>query len=450
MMGRYYRAAFLFALPLCLAAQPGAPVSGPRKMSLEEAIDLALKNNHALIIGAAKTDETKSARRKAAADYYPQVSNSSTYTRLTETDVLQFSKGSFGTFPGVGSLPSLNLKIAQGDPNEFLVRTQIAQPVTQLFRIREGERVARADEQASRAELEGLRERIALTVRQLYYGLIASQFDRNVAVEQVRVAEDRVAESEQEVRRGAALDVSLTEARTKVLESKQQELSARIRHADFLAQFNNVVGLPQSAQIEAEQETAPAAALPDKEECVRLAQAGTPEISAAEEAVKKAEAAVRAAKLEYVPDLTFFARHDYQDGVAFLFHNYGVVGAEFKYTLFDGGKRRAEVHEREAQRTQAVENLRRVKDDAAANVERALDRIEQDRSLMDVAKQVVDLRREADRIAGVQLGRGVILTSQRSEASAALSKARADLVRAELGYRQSQAELEVLIGRLPR
>ncbi len=159
---------------------------------------------------------------------------------------------------------------------------------------------------------------------------------------------------------------------------------------------------------------------------------------------------MRAARLEYVPDLTLFARHDYQDGVAFLFHNYGVVGAEFKYTLFDGGKRRAAVGEREAQRAQAVENLRRLKDDAAANVERALDRIEQDRSLIEVAKQVADLRAEADRIAGVQLGRGVIVASQRSQAVAALAKARADLVRAELGYRQSQAELEVLIGRLPR
>ena len=32
----------------------------------------------------------------------------------------------------------------------------------------------------------------------------------------------------------------------------------------------------------------------------------------------------------------------------------------------------------------------------------------------------------------------------------ALTKSRADLVRADLGYVQSQAELEVLIGRLPR
>jgi outer membrane protein TolC len=438
-------ALLLIALRLCAAA-PG----DPRKLALAEAIDLALKNNHALLISAAKTDEMKSARRNAAANYFPQVSNTSTFSRLTNTDIVQFSQGSFGTFPGLGALPSTNLKVAQGTQDKFLVRTEVVQPLTQLLKIREGERAARADEQASRADLEGLREQIALSVRQLYYGLLTTQFDRNVALEQVRVAEEQAAESETEVRRGEILEVSLTEARTKVLEAKQDELSARIRHSDVLAQFNNVVGLPQGTQIEAEEQVAGSLQLPDKDECVRLAQASTPEIAAAEETVKKAEAAVRAARFEYIPDVSLFARHDYQDGVAFLFHNYGVVGAEFTFTLFDGGKRRSVIGEREAQRAQAVENLRRLKDDAAANVERALDKMEQNKNLTDVSKQVVDLRAESARIADVQFARGTLVDSKKSEASAALSRARADLIRAELGYVQSQAELEVLIGRLPR
>jgi len=63
-------ALYLAAAGLCVAADP-------RKLTLTEAIDLALKNNHAIAIGTAKTDEMKSLRRKAAADYYPQVSSSS-------------------------------------------------------------------------------------------------------------------------------------------------------------------------------------------------------------------------------------------------------------------------------------------------------------------------------------------------------------------------------------
>jgi outer membrane protein TolC len=50
-----------------------------------------------------------------------------------------------------------------------------------------------------------------------------------------------------------------------------------------------------------------------------------------------------------IPDITAFARHDYQNGIAFLFHNYNVVGLSFTYDLFDGGKRQASLKEREAQ-----------------------------------------------------------------------------------------------------
>ena len=438
-------AVVFLALSLRLEAQ-----TLPMKLTLAQAIDLALRNNRALAIGAHKVDEMKSATRKAMADFFPQVTNSSTFLHLTETNILVFAPGSFGTFPGLGTLPSKELTVPQGNPNNILIHSQVAQPLTQLLRVHEGARVAQAEERAARADLEALEEQIALGVRQLYYGLLGSQLDRAAAMEQVHVAQEQLAESEQEVKRGESLEVSLTEMRTRLLQAKQEQLTVSIRRSDVLAQFNNTVRLPQGTQVEVEDESAAALEIPEKGLCIQLAQSQSPEIKAAEETVKKTEAGVRAARLEYIPDVSVFARHDYQNGVAFLFHNYGVVGAQFTYTLFDGGKKKATVQEREAQRAQAVENLQRLKDDAAANVERALDRIEQARSLVDVATQVVDLRREADRIAGVQLQRGVILASKKSESSAALVKAMADKTKAQLAFVQSQAELEVLIGRIPR
>jgi outer membrane protein TolC len=438
-------AVVLFVLSLRVAAQ-----TAPTKLTLTEAIDLALKNNHALVIGQSKVDEMKSATRKAISDYFPRVTNSSTYLHLTETNILQFAQGSFGTFPGLGSLPSQQLDVAQGTRDNILIRTQAAQPLTQLLRVHEGARAAQADERAAQADLEHLQEQIALGVRQLYYGLVAAQFDLQAASAQVHVAEVQAAEAERDVRRGSSLEVSLTESRTQLLQAKQDELTVRIRRSDLLAQFNDIVRLPQSTQIEVEIPATAPLELPDKEECVKLAQTAAPEIAAAEEVVRKTEAAVRAARLEYVPDVSIFVRHDYQNGVAFLFHNYGAVGAEFTYTLFDGGKKRAALHEREAQRAQAQENLQRLKDEAAANVARAVDKIEQTLSLTSLTQQVVELRKESDRIMGVQLGRGVILESKRTEAAAALTKAQADMTRAQLGYLQSQAELQVLIGRVPR
>lgn len=442
------RPALVSAFCLCLPV--AALCQESRQLTLTEAIDLALKNNRALAIGSDKVAELHGATNVARSSYFPQLTNSSSYVHFTQTDILEFAPGSFGTFPGLGSLPTRTLTVAQGELNNELSRTQFAQPITQLLKIHDAHRIAVADENAGRDDLEALRNQVALVVRQLYYGLLTLRLEQETAAKQLQVAEGQLAESDQNISKGSALDVTLIGAKASVLQATQSELTARVRHSDLEAEFNVVVGLPQGTRVELEEQAPALPDLPGREECIRLAQSVAPGIRSAEQVVQKAQAAVEAARAEYIPDISFFARHDYQNGVAFLFHNYGVVGFSLTYTFFDGGRKRAVLEERQAQRAQAVENLQRLKDDAGVNVQKALNKIEQSRDLIDVVRQVVTLRQEADRLAGVQLHYGTILSSQRSEAISDLAKARADLLKAELGYMESQAELKAIIGRLPR
>ena len=429
------------------AAQPSPE---PRKLTLAQGIDFALKNNHALTIARYKVVEMHSAERVAASDYFPKVSNSSSYLHYTQTSLLQFTKGDFGTFPGLGPLPGKNLVINQGNLDHELSRSEVAQPLTQLIKIHAANRAARADESAAQDDLESLRDQVAILVRQLYYGLLSVQLDQKTAAEQIHVAEQQIAEAEHDVQRGSELEVTLLQARSALLQARQDQLGANLRSSDLLAEFNEVLGFPQGTTFDLDDELAETTALPNKTECLQLAQSAAPEIKSAEETLRKAEAGVAAARAEYIPDITAFGRHEYQNGVAFLFHNYGVVGIGLTYTLFDGGKKRAVISQRLAERDQAAENLRRLKDAAAVNVQKAFDKIDQSHSLMEVARQAVQVSEESDRLAGVQLRFGEVVSSKRLQAVAALAKARSDLLKAQLGYLESQAELSVLIGRLPR
>ena len=442
---------------LCLVLLPGSSHLAaaqqspePRKLTLAEAIDFALKNNHALTIARYKVVEMHSAKRVAASDYFPKVTNSSSYLHYTQTSFLQFTKGDFGTFPGLGPLPSNNLVVNQGSLDHELSRSEVAQPLTQLIKIHAANRAARADESAARDDLESLRDQVAILVRQLYYGLLSVQLDRKTAAEQIHVAEQQIAEAERDVQHGSELEVTLLHARSALLQARHDQLAANLRSTDLLAEFNDVLGFPQGTTFDLNDELAEATTLPNKTECLQLAQSAAPEIKSAEETLRKAEAGVAAARAEYVPDITAFGRHEYQNGVAFLFHNYGVVGLGLTYTLFDGGKKRAVISQRLAERDQAAENLRRLKDAAAVNVQKAFDKIDQSRSLVEVARQAIQVSEESDRLVDVQLRFGEVVNSKRLQAVAALAKARSDLLKAQLGYHESQAELSALIGRLPR
>ena len=172
-------------------------------------------------------------------------------------------------------------------------------------------------------------------------------------------------------------------------------------------------------------------------------------VRAAEEAVEKARAGVAAAKTAYIPDITAFARHSYQDGVPFFVRNFGTVGVNLNYTLWDFGKRRAAVRERGSQLAEAEQNLQRLKEEVAVSVERSYNKLERTRSMVNVATQVAQLRQESERLATNQEAQGVVLISDVRHATAANYEAKADLLQARLGYLLAWAELERAIGRAP-
>jgi hypothetical protein len=67
--------------------------------------------------------------------------------------------------------------------------------------------------------------------------------------------------------------------------------------------------------------------------------------------------------------------------------------------------------------------------------------------MLEVPSEVVRLRTESERVEENQLKEGVVLVSQRRQASA--DTAKADLLQAQLAYMFAQAELQQTIGSTP-
>jgi len=214
-------------------------------------------------------------------------------------------------------------------------------------------------------------------------------------------------------------------------------------------ELNDLLGLPLDTQLDLDPAVPSTVDQRPREEYVQLAWSENPEILTAEQAIRKAQAGVTAAKSSYLPDITAYARQSYQDGVPFLVRNFGTFGVNLDWDVFDFGKRRAAVRERVAQLEQAQENLRRVKESVAAGIERSYNKVERTKHLVEVATEMVRLRQENERLAQNQLAQGVVLVSERRQATAATYKAQADYLQASLGYLLAWAELERQVGRTP-
>jgi outer membrane protein TolC len=98
---------------------------------------------------------------------------------------------------------------------------------------------------------------------------------------------------------------------------------------------------------------------------------------------------------------------------------------------------------------QATESLERLKEQVAVGIEKSYSKVERTKNLVKVASEIVTLRQESERLAKNLLTQGLVLASERRQATAVLQKAQADFLQATLAHLLAWAELEQAVGRTP-
>ncbi|HZD48335.1 MAG TPA: TolC family protein [Silvibacterium sp.] len=423
----------------------------PMHLTLPEAIDLALKQNRDLKLARLAVTDSQYKKEIAHSAYFPQISNQSTALHLTELEGVVFPAGTFGAPAATGPIPGQTLTIDQGALDVYTSGTGLAQPLTQMFKIRESNRAATADINTAKIQVTQAENEIALKVRQLYCGILIAQLKLQAAAEEVSSSQVKAEESASDVERGRALEVAALESRASLLDARQTALTEKLQVHDLTVTLDDLLGLPLSTELDLEANpSATSVSVPSREECIRTARENNPEVRAAEQAVVKAKAGLAAAKDAYIPDLTGLARYSYQSGVPFLVHNFGTFGVSFTYDLFDGGKREAQIKDSRTLLSEAELNLTRVEEQVAVQVETAYDKVEQLQDLVGVAEEALEVRTEAARLADRRFEQNAALPSDRAEAHAKEISAKASSLQASLGLSLAQSDLIRTIGEMPR
>jgi outer membrane protein TolC len=438
---------FFFGASSMVRAQTGA--QNVRRLTLHEAVQMALKQNHMVRISEMKIEEKQHAKDEARSAYFPTISNQSTLLHLTDTQFIEIAAGSLGAVNGT-PIPTQPALLNQGGRTLVTSGTGLVQPLTQLFtKIKPQNDIARADLDASRANAKQTENEVALKVHQLYYSVLIAQLHQSASEARIKATEALKSERVQQVKYGSALDQELIESTAQYLQAKQELLTTELLLSNLTMQLDDVVGLPLTTRLELEAVPQEELESCKQEECVKIALESHPEVVAAREELQKASAAVKLSKADYIPDVSAFARYSYSDQVPFLARNFGSFGVEFTYVLFDAGRRRAALEKSNAQLAQARENLARVTDDVELQVQIAYNKLQRTRELVNVSKELLALRTEASRVSGQQLEKGEALQSQASNAVAQKFDAETSFLQAQLDYIQAHDEMTEAMGLTP-
>jgi outer membrane protein TolC len=434
------------ALLLMLFVLGGVAHAQARRVTLDEAVALATKQNSMVKLAHLKAKEMDARVTEARSNYFPVLSNDTDAAHLRSIEHMTIPMGALGVYPATGPVPGANDSLPLGKHNFMLSTTTAAQPLTQIFKIRAGVGVARADAGIARDNARQAENEVALKMKQLYYGLLSGERREQAAELRIAAGDERLGEARNGVEAGAVLELKVLEGQAQLADARHGLGSLQDAISDMKVEFNDLTGLPLDTEVELvppEPETTDATA----GDLVAEALAHNPEVAAAEQTLKKAKAGLSAAHAEFIPEVGAFAQYVHQDGVPLLTENNGVVGLKMNWTLLDFGKRSGQVHERQAQVAEAEENLRHVKSRVQVDIEKDARKVRRAETGVEAARESVAARTEMRRITANQLEAKTVNASALKEADALLAEAEAGLFQAEAERSTARATLAKTIGR---
>jgi outer membrane protein TolC len=405
-----------------------APAS--MRLTLDEIKQRVLADNKLLQLAAANVRSKEFATRVVQANYFPQVIGSVVYFHFNDNlgNVVSLGgrtvHGPRGT--PIGMLPSVAISVPIFDQNSEFSTVAMVQPITDLLKVRQGVKIARADEQIAQAQMEkGTRELLS-GVEQLFWGILAAQRIRAGAL----VA---VAGAEQLAKTGNL------EARTALVQAKQGLQEVQNQIADLQEKLAILLDVPSCTQFDLVEPPLPLAPVACADEAVSIALANSPEVREAEQTIAKAEAGIAAGKVDYLPNVLLMGGYANNNMLDVVQPNIGYAGVLGTYTFVDWGKRKNTIRERRELHSMAILKLRSTQDDVRQNTLKAFRDYEQTAQALKLAEELVPLQAEAEKTA----------TSPAAKFAAAKDAmtAQVDAVKADLNHRIAYVKLMALLGR---
>ena len=441
---------------MVLAQQPDAaavseklPSAASVHLTLSTAVEMALAHNRHITLAHLAVTDSEVQKRLAESHFFPIIKNQSAVLHITELEGVKIPTGAIGQ-TSTGLLPAETLIIGQGALTSYTSGTELAQPITQIFKIRAGVRAADADLNSAHIQSDDAENGVALLVHKLYYSILIEQLHGAAAKDAVDTATVVEYETKHGVDEGKLLADAELSSRADLLDKQQAALVSRLNLDDLTLQLDDALGLPLGTQLILDPDSLGSpSVLPTRADAIALLLDKSPAILSARQTVEKAKAGVAAARDEYIPELTGIARYSYQSGVPFLAHNFGTFGAVFTYNLFDGGGREAKLHDARIKLTMAQTQLKQVEDDVSIELSSAYDKAEQLEQLVGVTTQSLEAREESFRIQSERAKVDAQLASGVAAARAALTSARMNVLNSQLNLSLARNDIRRLLGARP-
>jgi outer membrane protein TolC len=416
-------------------------LSAQQVVPLEQAVDMALQHNRSLQIKSLQTAEKQAKVQEDNIKKYPSVTVNSTYQYNPNLGVLTIPEGSFGSLPTGGTtvlLPNEAKSFQLGNHNTFNAGVTVYQPITQLGKIKAGVEVLRTDVLIAEQEKTKAALQVKQAVERLYYGILITRKQKEEAAAKMALAKIKLYDVESALLSGKTIDVNKAGLQANIADEEQDMLKLDIQEEDYRADLQQLTGLTaDSMQVEM-----PATVLPATDATVNTSYNVDLRIAMLNRT--KTEQAIKATRLNYLPDVGLIAGYSYQTGNLLYPTNNPFAGAQLKWDIQGLFANKQVLKQRHFLLQQAQENIENTQEQVNNDIAKARRKITQAAALIAVAQKVVNYRQEELKIQEDKQAAGLNIAADILDTRSSLAKATADLLSAQLNYRLAQSDLKIL------
>jgi len=443
-----------------------ASVAGADTLALdvEQAVELALDNNHAVRTALAKVDEARAGKGAAFGSFLPQVSASGSYVRLGTVNSFSMVSPVYGSFPlGVydldGNLVGYTDSIAMaigadtldlplGNADNFSLTGTAEWVLFTWGKLYNAYRIAGLSLDMETEGLRLARNQVRSEAVEGFYqamlagrmaGLMQESYDQLARhVDQVGILYDNGLAAGLDVKRAS---VGLTNLKVQVAQTRN---GAELATSALL----NTLGLEPGTAVELTGDLEPDDWTVGLEEALDSARALRPELEQLRAAAHMAGLGVRIARTANLPSLFTQFNYSYQNPVGFS-AGWGtdwnvVVGVQLP--LFTGGTNLNRLKQARAQERQARIALAMVEDAVGLEVRARHSALEQEAENIQLQSENVAVAEEALAMAETGYQNGLVTNLEYLDTQLALTQTRVSYLSSLANHRIAQARLRQAMG----
>jgi len=455
---------FIACLVPSLILALGSARAGTLRLNVQQAVEMALANNHQIAQAQAKLAEAAADKGSAFGAFLPQVSATATYTRLAKASefVLPFARESvFGvpvfdpqgnylgqTTPIPVAVGVDTFRIPMSSKDNYAVTGTVQQTLFTWGKLINAYRIAGLSFDLQKEAAAQARAQVRVDATEGFYQALLARKTVTVMYEALNQLKGHVSQVQSLYDNGMATKLDLMKA-TLGLQQMEAQVSQIENGAELAtASLLNTLGLDPGTAVEFNEELAPDSLTVDLDQATRQAIERRPELAQLRDAAKMADLGVRISRTANLPNAFAQVNGSYENAVG-VSDGWGTdwnATVGLSMPIFTGLSSLNKLKAAQARSRQARVALAMVEDGVRLEVKALALGLNQEAKNAAYQKKNVEVAEAALGLAQSRYENGLLTNLDYMDSRLALTQARVAYLNALANYQIARAKLQKAVG----